>query len=151
MIIFLYSLKSFPSFTVFTSSSVNLLGDFDIQVGKTPHMASYPASTNLAIFTALFLRFLWQNDCGDLFYNYSILLSNFVFLHRVKWHPPLYLPIHSQVGWNFGFGHSKCRYTDSSVLAGFFFNPHLQAWIFFLNYLFIFGCVGSSFLCEGFL
>ena len=23
--------------------------------------------------------------------------------------------------------------------------------IFFFNYLFIFGCVGSSFLCEGFL
>ena len=26
-----------------------------------------------------------------------------------------------------------------------------KGFFFFLNYLFIFGCVGSSFLCEGFL
>ena len=28
---------------------------------------------------------------------------------------------------------------------------HLLHWHFFLIYIFIFGCVGSSFLCEGFL
>ena len=33
----------------------------------------------------------------------------------------------------------------------FFFFNNVAILFFFLIYLFIFGCVGSSFLCEGFL
>ena len=38
---------------------------------------------------------------------------------------------------------------SSSLLSLFFFNQSIL--FFFLKYLFIYGCVGSSFLCEGFL
>ena len=44
----------------------------------------------------------------------------------------------------------KC--TDSGYIYFFFLKIFFLMWtIFFEIYLFIYGCVGSSFLCKGFL
>ena len=40
---------------------------------------------------------------------------------------------------------------ESLVLIFFFLNPEILIYFLSFIYLFIYGCVGSSFLCEGFL
>ena len=72
-----------------------------------------------------------------------------------------YLVLSKFIGWSFKFPKvlSFLRILDSlfvffflkkDIYFTFFFLKGIPLFLFFI-YLFIFGCVGSSFLCEGFL